>query len=103
MSVFIDPKLAPVGSHYLVFDMQDEDWALWKQLTKKNSEILVDWCGGFSDQMIVSGRWGREKSDRYRAYIVRPENVDAIIMAARHMTTEQWYRFAWRQSERQAL
>lgn len=98
----LSPKDVPVGMYFLVRDLVDDDWSLWRNNTAEESRRIVDWQGFVTDSTIV-GRWTENHTARYLAYVIRPENIDSIIMAARHLTTEQWYRFARRQSERQAL
>ena len=101
------PEDAKPGATYLVHDTGESDWSLWQRSEdNKLNRMLVSWRGHVAAQDTPYS----EPVDAWPISIptaifeVRPENVEGIIMAARHMPdAEAWYRFAWRQSERQAL
>lgn len=105
-----DEHIKP-GDYFLskVLDHRgDYCWAFWwrrKWHGKLVDTQLVNSKGEPGDIEDVETNYGTQwdTTDDITLYRVRPENVDAIVMAARHMTTEQWERFAWRQSERQFL
>lgn len=96
---------AEPGRYYLLLEHGYSDWSLWQRSDDNTTNIMVvDWFGRLDPvphEEAVSD-WPQD-ADLYARYPVRPENVDAIIMAARHLATpEAWYAFAKRQSGRKA-
>lgn len=91
------------GMRYLACQLEDGEWALWHRADDGLSETMhVNWHGIVEKPPLIDGTaW--PPNGTYRVFPVRPENFEAIIMAAHHMNKEQWARFAWRQSERQFL
>lgn len=101
MRALIDPNDVPVGAHFAVFDTIDADWSLWEKIGPSEDLMHVSWEGEIVERRS-DGRWVAADG-RFRAYIIRPENVDTIVMAARHLPDKHaWYRFAARQAERQS-
>jgi hypothetical protein len=88
----------------LVHDPEDlgQEWSLWA-FESDRQRILVDWEGDVLEgegQSFPLG-WSEPLKSRGFAYLVTEQNAMAMIMAARHMTTEAWFRFCKRQVERQ--
>lgn len=92
-----------VGETVLIHDTSDDDWAMFTRtaggMANPNYRLRIAWTGQVLDTWPTA--YWTEDGALYSYYRVAPENVEAFIMAARHMNTEQWFRFARRQSERQ--
>ena len=92
-----------VGECVLIHDHIDDDWVMVERIgmgmASPNYRVRVTWTGFVPDGSPTA--YWEEDGAIYDYYRVAPANVEAIIMAARHMSKEQWFRFARRQSERQ--
>ncbi len=103
-------ELAQPGECYVVHDRDpdQDDWSLWQRSECGTKNImLVSWQGEIREGSRACeedvNEWPTSMID-IGLHKVRPENIAGMIMAARHMRDKgAWFRFARRQSERQAL
>lgn len=87
------------GQHYLIYDPEDRDWALWRA-EPGHIVVLVNWLGRtFSNpETLTLDFEGSVLPERSILYPITPEHADTCVMAARHLAAKDgWYRFANRQ------
>lgn len=101
------PRQVPAGKHYLVFDSEDADWTWALYLSEgRLHKCVVDWAGEANVASELHYPLGEQQfsEDRFVAYILTPEQVDAAVMLSMHKPgIEGWKRFCARIAQREVV